>query len=385
LVGQHVRPIMTAGRVEGFQGMARDITDRVNAQAELRAERDFVSAILDTAPSLIMVLDAQGHVVRFNRACEELSGVPMSEVAGLPFWDVPFILDDDRSEIREGMPRLAASREPVKLDRTWLGKSGGRHTIAWTIMALRGQSGATSYLIGLGVDVTMARELERLKSQFISMVSHELRTPLTSIRASMQLLIAEAMTGNEDADQLVRVALSNADRLIRIVNDILDMSKIEAGEMMVSPKRTSLAAIIEDSVRSVEAFARDNGVTIARRVNGAIEVIADPDRTVQVLINLLSNAVKHSPTGATVDVALAQEGSMAAVAIRDHGPGIPAHKVDFIFEPFTQLDGSDTRRIAGTGLGLTIARALAEKQGGGIRVSSREGEGATFTVTMPLA
>ena len=105
----------------------------------------------------------------------------------------------------------------------------------------------------------MARELERLKSQFISMVSHELRTPLTSIRASMQLLIAEDMTGNEDADQLVRVALSNADRLIRIVNDILDMSKIEAGEMMVAPKRTRLQPIVEDSVRSVEALRADAG------------------------------------------------------------------------------------------------------------------------------
>jgi len=388
-VGQHVRPIITAGRIEGFQGMARDITDRVNAQSELRAERDFVSAILDTAPSLIMVLDAQGHIVRFNRACEELSGVSMSEVAGRPFWDVPFLLDADRSEIREGIPRLAASTEPVKLDRVWIGKSGARHVIAWTVMALRGQSGQTSYLIGLGSDVTMARELERLKSQFISMVSHELRTPLTSIRASMQLLIAEEMTGNADADQLVRVALSNADRLIRIVNDILDMSKIEAGEMMVTPRRTRLGPIIEDSVRSVEAFARDNGVTISHHStmpgNGAAEVVADPDRTIQVLINLLSNAVKHSPNGARVEVTTGREGAMAAVAVRDHGPGIPAHKVDFIFEPFTQLDGSDTRRIAGTGLGLTIARALAEKQGGGIRVSSREGEGATFTLTMPIA
>jgi PAS domain S-box-containing protein len=384
-VGQHVRPIVTGERIEGFQGMARDITDRVNAQAELRAERDFVSAILDTAPSLIMVLDSQGQIVRFNRACEELSGVSMSEVAGRPFWDVPFILDDERAEIRDGIPRLAAATEPVKLDRTWVGLNGARHTIAWTIMALRGPSGQTSYLIGMGADVTMARELERLKSQFISMVSHELRTPLTSIRASMQLLIAEDMTGNEDADQLVRVALSNADRLIRIVNDILDMSKIEAGEMMVSPKRTRLQPIVEDSVRSVEAFARDAGVTITFAANGVIDVIADPDRTIQVLVNLLSNAVKHSPSGATVELTAGAEGAMAAVAVRDHGPGIPAHKVDFIFEPFTQLDGSDTRRIAGTGLGLTIARALAEKQGGGIRVASREGEGATFTLTMPIA
>ena len=384
-VGQHVRPIITAGSLEGFQGMARDITDRVNAQAELRAERDFVSAILDTAPSLIMVLDAQGHVVRFNRACEELSGVSMSEVAGLSFWEAPFLLDEDRAEIRDGIPRLAAAIEPVKLDRIWVGQNGARHVIAWTVMALRGQSGQTSYLIGLGADVTLARELERLKSQFISMVSHELRTPLTSIRASMQLLIAGEMTGNEDADQLVRVALSNADRLIRIVNDILDMSKIEAGEMMVAPKRTPLLPIVEDSVRSVEAFARDSGVTITHATDGIQEVVADPDRTIQVLVNLLSNAVKHAPSGSAVEISAGREGDMAAVSIRDHGPGIPSHKVDFIFEPFTQLDGSDTRRIAGTGLGLTIARALAEKQGGTIRVSSREGEGATFTLTMPIA
>ena len=201
----------------------------------------------------------------------------------------------------------------------------------------------------------------------------------------MQLLIAEDMTGNEDADQLVRVALSNADRLIRIVNDILDMSKIEAGEMMVSPKPTALRSIVEDSVRSVEAFAKDSGVTITHITDGIQDVIADPDRTVQVLINLLSNAVKHAPSGSRVEVTAGREGNVAAIASRDYGPGIPSHKVDFIFEPFTQLDGSDTRRIAGTGLGLTIARALAEKQGGTIRVSSREGQGATFTLTMPIA
>ena len=383
-VGQHVRPIITGDRVEGFQGMARDITDRVNAQSELRAERDFVSAILDTAPSLMMVLDADGHIVRFNRACEELTGVSMGDVAGRAIWELPFFLDEDREAILLNIPRLAAAEAPVKLDRVWLGKTGARHVIAWTVMALRGQNGVTSYLIGIGSDVTMARELERLKSQFISMVSHELRTPLTSIRASMQLLVAEDMTGNEDADQLVRVALSNADRLIRIVNDILDMSKIEAGEMMVTPKRTQLRPIVEDSVRSVEAVARDAGVTIVQS-HAWLEVVADPDRTIQVLVNLLSNAVKHAPSGSRVEVITSREEGHASVAVHDHGPGIPAHRVDFIFEPFTQLDGSDTRRIAGTGLGLTIARALAEKQGGGIRVSSREGEGATFTLTLPLA
>jgi signal transduction histidine kinase len=138
-------------------------------------------------------------------------------------------------------------------------------------------------------------------------------------------------------------------------------------------------------VRSVEAFAKDSGVTITHAIAGIQDVVADPDRTIQILVNLLSNAVKHSPVGTKVEVTTMREGHVMAVAVRDHGPGIPAHKVDFIFEPFTQLDGSDTRRIAGTGLGLTIARALAEKQGGGIRVASREGEGAVFTLTIPMA
>jgi PAS domain S-box-containing protein len=386
-VGQHVRPIMTAGRIEGFQGMARDITDRVMAQAELSAERDFVSAILQTAPSLVMVLDARGHLVRFNRACEELAGVNQADIERRPMWEMPFLLESDRHEIRDGLPRLLQSRAPVQLDRIWLDRSGGRHVIAWTVMALRDQAGSTSYLIGVGTDVTMTRELERLKSQFVSMVSHELRTPLTSIRASMQLLVAEGKTATDpEADQLVRVALSNADRLIRIVNDILDMSKIEAGEMMVSPRQAPAGPIVEESIRSVEGVARDAKVTIVcPGFDDVPDVNADPDRTIQVLVNLLSNAVKHAPSGSKVEVSASREQAMLAIAVRDHGPGIPSHKVNFIFEPFTQLDSSDTRRIAGTGLGLTIARALAEKQGGTIRVASREGEGATFTLTLPIA
>ena len=384
-VGQHVRVILTGGTIEGFQGMARDITDRVSAQTELRAERDFVSAILDTAPSLIMVLDSQAHLVRFNRACEALSGWTVAEVAGLPIWEAPFVVDEERERFRSGFPRLLEATSPAPTEATWMSKSGGRHLTAWTAMTLRDHTGQTTYVIGVGSDVTMARELERLKSQFISMVSHELRTPLTSIRASMQLLIAEDMTGNADADQLIRVALANADRLIRIVNDILDMSKIEAGEMRVALKRTPLGLILDDSVRSVDGFACHAGVAIVRPTGELAEVMADHDRSIQVLVNLLSNAVKHAPAGSQVDVSAEREGNMMAIAIRDHGPGIPAHKVDFIFEPFTQLDGSDTRRIQGTGLGLTIARALAQKQGGTIRVASREGDGATFTLTIPLA
>jgi PAS domain S-box-containing protein len=386
-VGQHVRPITTGGRLDGFQGVARDITDRVSAQAELQAERDFVSAVLQTAPSLIMVLDAQGRIVRFNLACERLSGLSSDEALGRHVWELPFLPEPDRDEVRRNIARLVESTAPVSVDRIWLDPKGHRHWIAWTVMALRDQAGVATNLIGIGSDVTMTRELERLKSQFVSMVSHELRTPLTSIRASMQLLLAST-TGPRDPeiDQLLHVALANADRLIRIVSDILDMSKIEAGELRVRPERAAPRAIIEESVRAVAGVARDAQVQVTCDVpDGLPEVVVDAGRTIQVLINLLSNAIKHAPRGSCVEVSVTREPSAIAVSVRDHGPGIPTAMLDFIFEPFTQLDTSDSRRIPGTGLGLTIARALAEKQGGTIRVESREGAGATFTVTLPIA
>jgi PAS domain S-box-containing protein len=385
-VGQHVRPILDGNRIASFQGVARDITDRVNAQAELRSERDFVSAILDTAPSLVMVLDREGRVIRFNRACETLTGLTTAAVKGRPIWELPFLPDESREDIRRGLDGLVESTTPITLDRVWLDPRGGRHLIAWVISALRDESDQPVYLIGVGVDVTVARQLERLKSQFVSMVSHELRTPLTSIRASMQLLLADQPDADSEAQQLLRVALSNADRLIRIVNDILDMSKIEAGEMMLSPRLTLIDPIVEESARSVAGFAASARVSLHVEVERALPpVMVDPDRTIQVLVNLLSNAVKHSPDGSAVDMTASREGEMVAVAVRDRGPGIPQDKLGAIFEPFTQIDGSDTRRIPGTGLGLSIARALAERQGGRVRVASRVGEGSTFTVTLPTS
>jgi signal transduction histidine kinase len=201
----------------------------------------------------------------------------------------------------------------------------------------------------------------------------------------MQLLLADGLAVTDpDTTQLIGISLSNAERLIRIVNDILDMSKIEAGEMVVDPTPVSVAPILGDSVRSVEAFARGSGVELRVSMpSGLPTVNIDPDRTVQILVNLLSNAVKHAPAGTSVDVVARVMPDGVAIDIRDHGPGIPAGKIKLIFEPFTQLDGSDTRRIAGTGLGLTIARALAERQGGSITVASLEGDGATFTLTLP--
>jgi len=261
-IGQHVRVIMTGGVTEGFQGTARDITDRVNAQAELRAERDFVSAVLDMAPVLVTVIGKDSSLVRFNRACEQLTGLAAEQVLGKPFWGLPFLRDEDRVGMDDRISGYVGLNSTTTVDRVWVDYAGAPRTIEWAVTPLRNREGEAAFVIAIGTDVTTSRELARLKSQFVSMVSHELRTPLTSIRASMQLLIAEDITGNEDADQLVRVALTNTDRLIRIVNDILDISKIEAGEMLVAPRRADLRPILDDSAQSVVGFARSLGVTI---------------------------------------------------------------------------------------------------------------------------
>ena len=385
-VGQHVRPIITGGRVEGFQGMARDITDRVNAQAELRAERDFVSAILDTAPSLIMVLDSQGQIVRFNRACEELSGVSMSEVAGRPFWEVPFILDEERAEIRDGIPRLAASTEPVKLDRTWVGKNGARHMIAWTVMALRGQ---------IGRDVVPDRHgLRRddgARARALEVAVHLDGQPRAAHAADLDPRV-DAVADRRGHDRQRRRRSARAGRAVqrrspdshrqRHPRHVEDRSRRDDGVA----EAHAAAPIVEDSVRSVAGVRagcrRDDHASptdgIARRDRRSGS--HDPGAGQPAVERGQARADRIEGRNDARRARAAWSPSPSAITV----PGIPAHKVDFIFEPFTQLDGSDTRRIAGTGLGLTIARALAEKQGGGIRVSSREGQGATFTLTMPL-
>jgi PAS domain S-box-containing protein len=386
-VGQQVSPILKEGKLTGFQGVARDVTDRVVAEGALKAERDFAAAVLDTAPTLVMVLDADGRIVRFNRACEALTGVNWEALAGGFIWDMPFLLDEDRLQVQQAIPRLASASAPSTLERVWVDTDGGRHLIAWTVSPLKDDAGRTEALIGVGADVTTVRELERLKSQFVSMVSHELRTPLTSIRASMQLLVADNSAIDAESTNLVHVALTNAERLIRIVNDILDVSKIEAGEMQMVPVYCDLQAIVQESIESVAPLAVDAGVNLessAQGVGRSLMVHADPHRTIQILVNLLSNAVKHSPEGSTVEVIVSRTPQVARVAVHDHGPGIPPDKLGLIFEPFTQIDGGDTRRIAGTGLGLTIARALATRQGGGIEVSSVEDQGSTFTLRLPI-
>ena len=218
-------------------------------------------------------------------------------------------------------------------------------------------------------DLTERHAVKRLKKQFVATVSHELRTPLTSVRGSLGLLASGAMGEfSPAAIHLVEIAERNVVRLVGLINDILDLERLEGGRMPMSLAATAL----------------DRTVSLAIQAAAPI-VVADEDRVVQVLVNLLSNAIKFSPAGTEVALRVECIGGLARLEVLDRGPGVPEESRDIIFEPFSQAEGTDVRQKGGSGLGLAICKAIVDQHRGDIGYTPREGGGSLFWFTLPLA
>ncbi len=229
------------------------------------------------------------------------------------------------------------------------------------------------------------RKSERVKDEFISVVGHELRTPLTSIRGSLGLL-AGGLVGElpGDAANMVALAVENTDRLVRLVNDILDIERMDSDHLPLQRAPVGVAELVHSSAQALQETAAQAGVQLRTDVQ-ALSVCADADRVVQTLVNLLGNAIKFSPRGSFVTVAVSHGDGCALFSVTDSGRGIPAGQLDSIFERFNQVDVSDAREKGGSGLGLAIARGIVESHGGHIWAESAPGQGSTFYFTLPLA
>jgi PAS domain S-box-containing protein len=229
------------------------------------------------------------------------------------------------------------------------------------------------------------REVERMKNEFVSVVSHELRTPLTSIRGSLGLLAAGRMGQlSGQAQKMLGIAVSNTDRLVRLVNNILDIERLESGEITLDKQICDVAVIISAAADVMRPMAEKAGITLAVTPIPA-HLWADPDRITQVITNLLSNAIKYSPRKGTVWLTGELHDSEIQFVVKDEGRGIPSDKLESIFYRFQQVDASDAREKGGTGLGLAICLSIARQHGGNIRVESKLGEGSTFCFTVPGA
>jgi signal transduction histidine kinase len=233
-------------------------------------------------------------------------------------------------------------------------------------------------------EILQLREVEQMKTDFVSTVSHELRTPLTSIRGSLGLVLGTL--GDEvgtRARGLLEIASQNTDRLIRLINDILDIEKMEAGHVTLKKEPGELRAILRTTLTGLEGYATEAGVRLILDPGEPALATVDSDRLVQVFTNLVSNAIKFSIAGQAVRVRLETDDGLARIRVTDDGPGIPDEFHDKIFGKFQQADGSDSRKKNGTGLGLAIARAIVELHDGSVSFESKVGHGTTFVVELP--
>ncbi|MEA2878815.1 MAG: hypothetical protein QOF14_4011 [Hyphomicrobiales bacterium] len=230
------------------------------------------------------------------------------------------------------------------------------------------------------------KRLERLKDEFVSTVSHELRTPLTSISGSLGLLVGQwAGKLPDSAARLLVIAHKNSERLVRLINDILDIEKMESGEVTFDMKRVEVCVLVEQAIEANRGFA--DGFDVRVRLDPqckAVDVRADPDRFAQIVTNLLSNAIKFSPPGAEVVVGVETRGETVRICVRDHGHGIPAEFRPRIFEKFAQADATDARQKGGTGLGLSIVKQIVDRLDGEVGFADAPGGGTIFHVDLPV-
>ncbi len=226
--------------------------------------------------------------------------------------------------------------------------------------------------------------LDRLKDEFVLTASHELRSPLTSVQGFAELLMLEREQLSAKQAETVEIILDNTRHLVRLLNDLLDLARSDAGRLTLRPAPTDPAALVEDAVRTIRGQTESARQTLSAEIEPGLPAVeVDPDRIRQVLVNLLTNAHEYCPERASIRVAAKRVGDEVEISVSDDGPGIPMEQLEHIFERFTRGDAGLTQRVGGTGLGLAISKSLVELHGGTIVAASTAGEGATFTLRLP--
>jgi PAS domain S-box-containing protein len=355
-------------------------------QQRMRDSRHRLQLLLDRMPDGVLAFDSQGRIEWINPAARLIFRYGMAEVVGEQVAAlIPAIGSIHAPVVSATAPGMVDAQAPRITTRARR-RDGTEFTLEIALVPLS----ASDVHAGMCVcrDVTDAERVDRMKSEFVSMVSHELRTPLTSLRGSLAILADGSIAGlPADALRLLRLANSNAERLVVLVNDILDYEKLRAGALSLELASVDLGEVARRAMDSLEGMARPASVQLLLRGNdGNTPALADPTRLTQVLVNLLSNAIKYSPPNGTVRVTIERNDERARLTVRDDGPGVPAEFLPRLFLPFEQARDPKYRKQGGTGLGLAISRGLMDMMNGAIGIDppTPGRGGATFWIDLPL-
>ncbi|WP_312253760.1 ATP-binding protein [Stutzerimonas nitrititolerans] len=366
--------------------IARDVTELERSRESLRDQEAFLRRVVDTDENLIFVRDQQGRFVLCNNALAKLINLQPQHIERR--------LPDDIDPSHLLMPLLVGEEElrqgsgELRISEVALTDSDGQERWLQMIKRPLRVSAGACHVVTVAVDISQRRRMEQMKTEFISTVSHELRTPLTSIRGALGMLVGGIAGPIDDSAQpLLAIAHKNSERLVRLINDILDIEKLDAGRMVFDSRCCDIRALVEQSLFDMAPFASEYSVSVVLAPQASppnTSATVDPDRFAQVMANLLSNAIKHSPRGGTVTVDLRADGDEVEIGVQDEGAGIPDNFRSRIFQRFAQADSSDVRQRGGTGLGLAITRALVEQMQGQVGFESSPGLGSRFWFRLPL-
>jgi PAS domain S-box-containing protein len=369
-------------QAELYEQLQQELKDRQQAQASLQQSEALFRSLSESSPVGIFRNDAQGNCIYTNPRCQEITGATFEETLG-DGWQ-HFIHPEDLEKV---LPQRAAqmnAKQETSVELRHIHKNGSIRLCQVKGAPILSPTHELLGYVGTVEDITESRAIEQMKNEFVSIVSHELRTPLASIRGSLGLLASNILSDDPDtAQHMLEIASFETERLVRLVNDILDLERLESNKVILDKQWCNAAILMQQAVEILQPLAEDKQITLTL-MPLQFQLWAVPDRIIQTLVNLLSNAIKFSPSGSNVTLTASAQANRVLFEIQDQGRGIPENKLETIFGRFQQVDATDSRNEGGTGLGLAICRNIVQQHNGQIWVESKVGRGSTFYFSIPI-